>query len=285
MNSYCTLFDSNYLIRGLTMYKSLVNTGEKFTLYIVCFDTLTFELLAELKLRHIILIALDDFETDVLKAVKKERTPVEYFWTSTSHIIRYVLDTYQLKEVTYLDADLFFFSKPSILLDEFHNSGCSVMITKHRYSPLYDQSATAGIYCVQFLTIKADENGLRVLTWWQERCLEWCFARFEKGKFGDQKYLDHWPYIFEGVHVLTHLGGGVAPWNVQQYTIGPGPTVNGVPVVFYHFHNLKFKDDGWYIENYSVPKEAKEHLYIPYLADLYKLLIIIEAIDGRVELN
>jgi hypothetical protein len=62
------------------------------------------------------------------------------------------------------------------------------------------------------------EQGLKVLNWWRDRCLEWCFNRFEDGKFGDQKYLDDWTDRFEGIHVLKHLGGGLAPWNVQQYS-------------------------------------------------------------------
>lgn len=45
-----------------------------------------------------------------------------------------------------------------------------------------------------------------------------CVMQLENGKFGDQKYLDDWTARFKDVHVLQHLGGGIAPWNVQQYT-------------------------------------------------------------------
>ncbi|MFN3270416.1 MAG: hypothetical protein ACK42G_07510, partial [Candidatus Kapaibacteriota bacterium] len=33
----------------------------------------------------------------------------------------------------------------------------------------------------------------------------------------DQLYLDDWTERFKGVHVMKHLGGGLAAWNVQQY--------------------------------------------------------------------
>src|SRR3989338_1021437 len=218
-NNFCTLFDSNYLSRALAMYRSLEACGEEFRLYALCFDDLACRILGALKLPSMVAIPLDRFESSALKAVKTQRTTAEYCWTCTPHMIRYVLDTYRLPDVTYLDADLMFFGRPSLLFSEFEASGASVLITEHRYTPRYDQSAKSGIYCVQFMTFKADGRGIGGLQWWQDRCLEWCCDRFEEGKFGDQKYLDDWPQRFDGVHVLRHLGGGVAPWNVQQYRL------------------------------------------------------------------
>lgn len=276
MRNFCTLFDSNYLPRALVMYHSLEETGEDFTLYVVCFDDLALEVLNKLKLANLVAIPLGDFESEELLAVKPERTATEYCWTCTPHIIRYVLDTYNLAQVTYLDADLSFYDKPSILLAEFEHSGASVLITEHRYTPHYDQSATSGIYCVQFMTFNADERGLKVLQWWQDRCTEWCHARFEDGKFGDQKYLDDWPERFEGIHVLQYLGGGVAPWNVQQYRLNQGADklyVNEFPLVFYHFHAYKYYPDGRhdFAPLYYLNSEVVNLLYRTYGLALLKI--------------
>ena len=43
---------------------------------------------------------------------------------------------------------------------------------------------------------------------------------------------------FEGVRVLGNIGAGVAPWNHIRYQHGAGPSVDGRPVIFYHFHAL-----------------------------------------------
>lgn len=273
--NFCTLFDSSYLPRALVMHHSLENTKSNFKLYAICFDDLSYQILVKLNFPNVVAIPLCDFESPELLAVKRQRTIAEYCWTCTPYVIRYVLDIYQLAEVTYLDADLCFYNSPSLLLSEFDRSGASVLITEHRYTARYDQAAKYGIYCVQFMSFKADERGITVLKWWQERCLEWCYARVEDGKFGDQKYLDDWTQRFDGVHVLHHLGGGVAPWNVQQYSLAQKVGrlyVNETPLVFYHFHSYKYFKNGIhsFSANYLLSDEVINLLYRPYAQALIK---------------
>lgn len=286
MNYYCTLFDSNYLTKGLTMYDSLVKTEEDFYVYIFAFDDLAKKILLDLKLEHAKIIGLEEFETEELKKKKIERSRGEYCWTCTSFVIGYVLKNFNVEEITYLDSDLYFFNSPEILLVEFRKSNCDILLTKHRYTPEYNQEDLSGIYCVQFMTFKNNKNAWNALSWWQDRCLEWCFNRREKGKLGDQKYLDDWTKRFSGVHVLENLGGGVAPWNIQQYRCTEGPFIDGFPVVFYHYHlfqwlKLNKVQYGWY----KLSEEVIHYIYMPYWNYLKKSLDRIKKVDPKFKKN
>ncbi len=293
MHHFCTLFDSHYLSRGLTLYRSLVATGEDFRLYVYCFDDAVHSILTRIALPKLAVVSLAQFETPDLLRIKPGRTRGEYCWTCTSHTIRDALERFSVPEVTYLDADLFFYDRPSVLLEEFNRSGASVLITEHRYTWRYDISWRSGIYCVQFITFRADERGRRALDWWAERCLEWCYARVEGGKFGDQRYLDDWPTRFPGVHVLEHLGGGVAPWNVQQYDIARmGNGFTGVekrtgrqfPLVFFHFHNIRFISGGMIdLGDYYLAPAVKKSLVQPYVRALESAAAEIAKFDSTLD--
>lgn len=266
MDIFCTLFDSNYLVRGLSLYKSLLDTKDDFELYVFAFDEASYQMLIKLALPKMKVISLDEFEDERLLKIKQTRTRREYCWTCSCFSILHILKHYDVSEVTYLDSDIFFFASPNLLLDEFHKSGMDVLITEHRYTDEYDQTATSGKYCVQFMTFKNNANGLNVLNWWCDRCEEWCYARAEDGKFGDQKYLDDWTERFDCVHVLQHLGGGVAPWNVQQYDVTAEPCVDGVPVVFYHFHALRWLCRNKFdLSHYRLQDNVVDCLYYPYI--------------------
>jgi len=275
MTNFCTLFDSHYLSRGLVMYNSLAATGIDFHLYIYPFDDFCREKLKRMALPHVTVVPMSQFENERLLAVKPSRSRAEYCWTCTPHIIGHALNVYGLEEITYLDADLCFYKSPEVLLEEFRSADASVLITPHRYTPCYDISDQKGIYCVQFMTFRSDERGMQALTWWQDRCLEWCYNRNEHGLFGDQKYLDDWPERFPGVHVLAHFGGGVAPWNVQQFTVhrdGARLMIGDVAVVFYHFHGYLFYRDGNHnLGYYRLTKPVIELLYRPYVHAVHEI--------------
>ncbi len=256
-------------------------------------DDTVYDVLRRFNLDRLVPVPLANFESSELLRVKPGRTKGEYCWTCTSHTIRYALDAFSLPEVTYLDADLFFYARPSTLLDEFDRSGASVLITPHRYTRRYDISWRSGIYCVQFITFRSDERGLQALDWWREKCLEWCYARVEKGKFGDQRYLDDWPTRFSGIHVLDHLGGGVAPWNVQQYDIvrengriqgKERSTGRKFDVVFFHFHSVRFLTNGYIdLGDYYLMPFIKRLLYQPYVATLEHVASDIRSIDATTD--
>ncbi len=278
MLKFCTLFNTNYLSRGLAMYQSLEKHCADFHLYIFAFDVHCFQVLSGLRLPHATVISLKEFENESLLAVKNERTAGEYCWTCASSTIKYCLETYALDHCTYVDADLLFFNDPTVLVAEMGDK--SVLITEHRYTPCHDQSETSGRYCVQFMTFKQTKDGMEVLNWWIEACLDWCFNRFEDGKFGDQKYLDDWQSRFSTVHVLQHLGGGVAPWNVQQYSFKTNLNrVTGKEIitgaefdlVFYHYHGFNYTSNNCYSLSdnaYKIVRNPVNHIYRPYSLSL-----------------
>jgi len=217
------------------------------------------------------LISLTEFEDPELLKVKPTRTVGEYCWTSTPFVPYYIFNHYlEIDDITYVDADVMFFSSPQPIFNELGDR--SVLITPHRYTPKYDKSSTSGIYCVQFVTFKRDKYSLEVLNWWRERCLEWCYNRVEAGKLGDQKYLDDWLERFENVHSLEHIGGGVAPWNVQQYKIhkeGSALKVDDTDVIFYHYHGFRlYTNKEIDLSAYRLGSEVVKYIYKPYIKAL-----------------
>lgn len=264
MEHYVTLFDRLFLPQGLALHASLERYAGEYTLWVLCMDGEVKEILDQLDKPNIKTIALGEIETPELIAVKKNRTKGEYCWTMTSFTPKIVFERdKKVERVTYLDADLFFLKSPQPIFEEFEKSGKSVLITDHAYATEYDQSATNGKYCVQFVTFVRDISE-PVRQWWQERCVEWCYARFENGKFGDQKYLDDWPERFgDYVHVLQAKHLTLAPWNITRFTYNEG--------VFYHFHGLRLLSRKRILlfAGYSVRPEVIKNVYHKYLKDFF----------------
>lgn len=243
--TYCTLFDTGFLGRGLAMIRSLQRVEPDAHVYVLCMDDGLHKILGSLEPSNVKLIALSDFLTPELAAARAERTWREFCWTCTASLLDYIFEKHGVALLTYLDADIFFYSSPAPIFQEMADS--SALIIPHRYPPRLKHLEVRGIYNVQFMPFCNNLRGRKILNWWKRVTVEWCFNRDEPGRFGDQKYLDDWPSRFEGVHVLEHIGAGVAPWNFENFDFsetGRGIEVSGCPLIFYHFSQFKLCDNG-----------------------------------------
>lgn len=263
MEHYVTLFDHVFLPQGLALHASLQRHAGPYTLWILCVDDAAHSALRALDLPNVRLLAADEVANERLRAVKGARTRAEYCWTLTPFAPGFVFDAEpSARRVTYLDADLWFTRSPKPLFADFEGSGKAVLISEHAYAPEYDQTTLTGRFCVQFMTFVRD-RGEMVRSWWADRCIEWCYARLEDGKFGDQMYLNDWPERFaDQVHVLRERQCMQGPWNSTRFPPGEARV--------FHFHGLRLMRDGYVLltPDYHVPAPTLAMIYKPYLADL-----------------
>jgi len=283
MYNFCTLFDRNYLYKGLTLYFSLLKNCDNFHIWILCADELTFCLVKKMDLTNVSLIKIEDFENKKLLKVKKERTVTEYSWTLASSLCWYMLNKINDGEmITYLDADMYFFNSPDIIFEEIGDS--SIAIVEHRLKGVRKKlEKYVGKYNVAWVSFRKDDDGLKASRWWKDKVLEWCGAYFSNGKIGDQHYLNDWTTRFKKVCVIKHEGADVAPWNINncKIRVNNGIFISDVPLIFYHFHNFLLINNNKYISStsYHIPFEAKKYIYKPYFLEIQKVINLIHAID------
>ena len=274
MRHFCTYFDSRYLPRGLALHESMRQHCPEFTLWVLCLDPTAHRILTELAFREIRPISFEEFleGDEALQAERGNRSVVEFYFTCTPSLPLYILrERPEVEMITYLDADLYFFSSLEPIYEEMGER--SIAITPHRYPPELKHNDIYGLYNVGWLSFRRDEIGIACLNWWRDRCLEWCYDREEDGKFADQKYLDHWPALFSSVSVLHHPGVNVAAWNLSGSKIchrNGSITVDGHPLIFYHFHGIHQIGHAMYemaFKSYRVrpTRVLRCHVLSPYL--------------------
>ncbi len=291
MMHFCTYCDCGYAARLLCLHESLVAQGEPFRLTVLCFDADTASVIKQLARPDLVAIHLEDFlraEPDYA-AVRGRRTPVEFYFTATPVLVRHCLQRDPAAtQMTYLDADLFFFGPASAVLAEQGNA--SVGIVPHRFSPRLAARASYGTYNVAWVSIQRDSDGLACLEWWRERCLEWCHDYVDRGRFADQGYLDEFPRRFGGVRVLDHPGINAAPWNVGEARVSaPGGQVcvDDRRLLFYHFQGIREVAPGWFepgLRAYGTNLSAalRDLVYLPYLKRLAATQRQLQTVHGIV---
>lgn len=279
--NFCTLFDSNYAARGLSLYRSLEEYCKgDFQLTILCMDEKVHKALTRLRLPKARLWRVEDIGDAELLAVRRTRPMREFCWTCPGPLMLALLkEEGPGSVVAYLDADLFFFSDIKPVYDEL--GAKDILIHGHNFAPEHASFAkTSGLFNVGLIAVRNSPEGLACLGRWRAQNIEMCVLDLEKGYCGDQKYLDEWPDLYPNLVVVRHPGIGVAPWNVGAHEVGEREgrlTIDGQPLIFYHFHALKiltgWRRAAWAVRparGYEFSENVLRLIYTPYIVALRK---------------
>jgi hypothetical protein len=179
--------------------------------------------------------------------------------------------------LVYADADLYFF-RP---LEEYliHFDKANVIIAPHRHFA-WNQKRLAkyGEFNVGLVAFRNNNEGQAALKYWADSCLEWCSDVPADARYADQKYLESFFKVANGVVVDKRPGVNLAPWNLGFSKLALGAndrlTVDGEPVYYFHAQGIRRNKSAWVLGHVPylslASRSAKKLIYKPYLGALLK---------------
>lgn len=245
---FCTVISRFRLYQAVALFCSLQEVITDHIIYVLCVDDETHRLISRMGWQRIRLLHICELKNESLNQLKKNRRMNEYCWTLKPLLIEAVFSRdSQIDRVTYVDADLFFFSDPSVIFK--NQPHCSVLLSRGDIViPSLEPEnkkrlqALLGKYNSGFISFKRDETGLECLKWWKKSCLKSCVSKPEAGLFGDQKYLDEMPAKFPNVCEIHTPGVNIGHWNraLYHYSVVDGKIqAGGNRLICYHFSGFR----------------------------------------------
>jgi hypothetical protein len=280
-NVFCVILSKYRIYQGIALYRSIEYNYKNFKVFILCIDDETYQLCKELNLTKAILLRDSDLKDERLIVAKEERRLNEYCWTLKPFFLEYVLDKYpSIENAVYLDADICFFSDPSAIFDD--NKSYCIQLSEHDFQ---EANATVeqicGKYNSGFIVFKNCKDSLDALEWWKDKCIEWCKDGVDEGRFGDQKYIELFPLLFDGVYPIITPGVNIAPWNESkyQYCNRNGKVyINNNKLICYHFCGLRILNKKFYSLVIGSQK-PNPFVHTPYTIVLQEVISDIDSIS------
>lgn len=277
----CTVFDKDYLLKGLAMINSIQKTSPRVTkFWVLCLDDDTFRQLEKLRLEDLVLVNIDDFADKEVLALREVRAWREFCWTLAASFLHFVNSISPIGTiVAYVDADCYFFSDLTIITDAL-NSNYQILIHEHRFSPdRLKWEKSSGRFNVGVVAgIVGDQFNLCISNWRKQVIAE-CVLDPENGKCGDQTYLNSWPEKYTKLLIMPQKGAGVGPWNMANYVISQESKkikIDEENLIFFHFSRFKIARINSFFslyicaEGYGVPKNVENVIYRKYAKSLIK---------------
>ena len=223
MKNIVTLSDYNYLYKGLALYESLASTSsEKFNLYYLCLDDDSYNKLKSLNLPNLTPIHTNveglsrdpnvSYSTNNPSG-KKFR---HYCFSLSSRGVKYLFKKYKLKDIFYIDSDIFFYEDIDLLKKESEDKAVAIFPHLHVPKPTY-----VGAYNVGVIYFKNNPEGNEVLNFWED-CVVNSKNKYRNSGYdtcGDQKYVELFEDLFpKSIHIYgsKNIVHG-APYNYEYF--------------------------------------------------------------------
>ena len=274
-------FDLNYTVRAIAMMRSAEKkSSQTISWKILALDSETYEVLRNLEMPNLQIFTASQIGSD-LQTIRNSRSYKEYCWSAGAIFMDFVVREFlETNLVAYIDADCYFFGDLSTC---FFQLGANKNIAAHGHN--FSESRKhweefVGKFNVGLILGRKSEELLECVRIWKNQVLVSCTTDISTGNFGDQKYLDSWPILYEGFLELTSPGVGVAPWNIDHLDLSEsqqGLQVNKNNLIFYHFHgvhqilNYKFFTLFQAARGYYIKKSVRRKIYIPYFRELLEI--------------
>jgi len=262
MRNYYTLGDSRYLPHLCTLIDSIIkNFKGQYTIHVLALDRKVETFLKNRKADDRIKIYStkdlnEDFEVRSIRflppgreaisnatASNKDPGFVQYCWSLSSCFGRWLMERVD-QSVTYIDADIMFFSDIEPFFEELEDK--SIGLVRHRIPYLY----TSGEFNVGIVHFSNDGPGRSAIRRWSQFMIN---PRNNYslgfGTCGDQKYLELLQLIYkDNVCVVDKKFGHLAPWNVTNHKYKNQKIVwkeTEQQLTYVHFAHFVLEDNGY----------------------------------------
>ncbi|MDF2891772.1 MAG: Nucleotide-diphospho-sugar transferase [Clostridia bacterium] len=292
VNYFCTITTNSYLLKALALYESIyMNMGKSFHIWICTIDKISYDLLIKINLPNASIIYVGEIENKRLLEAKNNRYVNEYCWTIKASLVKHILKQHNdIDSILYLDSDTFMFSNPRVFFEGLKKN--DVLLTCHNFGDgVYFLTRQKGLFNAGIVGFKNSRNALRILNWWENRCIEWCYNDVQPNRFGDQKYLETINNKHPKTAVIKSVGGNAAMWNIEHSDIKNLDNkvyINDDILMFFHFCSFYIisenEFDLWKCVSPKIETDAMQLIFIPYVQAIKNAINLIKKYEPELSI-
>jgi hypothetical protein len=242
MNVAFTLCSINYLAQAKTLLDTMRKTNPSWHFIVGLVDKNINNV--DISFLDCEILEVEKVDIDGFEWMVNNYSIVEFITAVKPFYFTYILKNRpDVDKVIYFDPDIMVFQPLTDL--ETKLDANDIVLTPHFTTPIEDSLQptekhvfNTGVFNLGFLAVKRSPNTIAMLRWWENKLRTECILDLTRGYFVDQLWMNLVPTFFDKVLIDKYPGYNMAHWNLHERSLVQTPegyTVNGVPLVFYHF--------------------------------------------------